>query len=128
VRLREAAAIELAPVAEVLVAAVARRAATVVAIGATLFETAITAIAAGTRAAVEAAVLRKGAPRGHAHCKRRGGNGRNVTFPARSYAVNGERRSFALLRPVADVTAQNTIREMILEAYQEYEERAAVAS
>src|SRR5262245_42421299 len=29
--------------------------------------------------------------------ERRGGTGRNVTFPARSYAVNGERRSFALL-------------------------------
>src|SRR6202158_530341 len=28
--------------------------------------------------------------------ERRGGNGRNVTFPARSYAVTGERRSFAL--------------------------------
>ena len=31
--------------------------------------------------------------------ERRGGPGRNVTFPARSYSVNGERRSFALLRP-----------------------------
>lgn len=31
---------------------------------------------------------------------RAGGNGRvNVTFPARTYSVNGERRSFALLRP-----------------------------
>ena len=30
--------------------------------------------------------------------ERRGGNGRNVTFPARQYSVNGERRSFALLR------------------------------
>ena len=60
--------------------------------------------------------------------ERRGGQGRNVTFPARSYAVNGERRSFALLRPIADSTAQNKIRELILEAFQEYEERAAVAS
>ena len=34
--------------------------------------------------------------------ERRGGGGRNVTFPARQYAVNGERRSFALLRPIAD--------------------------
>src|SRR5919106_3279625 len=32
--------------------------------------------------------------------ERRTGNGRNVTFPARQYAVNGERRSFALLRPM----------------------------
>ena len=37
---------------------------------------------------------------------RRSGNGRNVTFPARSYALNGERRSFALLRPV--VSARST--------------------
>ena len=32
--------------------------------------------------------------------ERRSGAGRNVTFPARQYAVNGERRSFALLRPI----------------------------
>jgi hypothetical protein len=61
--------------------------------------------------------------------ERRGGNGgRNVTFPARSYSVNGERRSFALLRPVLDATAQNALRDLILTAYQEYEERAAIAS
>jgi hypothetical protein len=61
--------------------------------------------------------------------ERRGGNGgRNVTFPARSYAVNGERRSFALLRPILDATAQNALRDLILTAYQEYEERAAIAS
>jgi hypothetical protein len=60
--------------------------------------------------------------------ERRGGSGRNVTFPARSYSVNGERRSFALLRPVVDITSQNKLREMILEAFAEYEERAAIAS
>jgi hypothetical protein len=60
--------------------------------------------------------------------ERRGGGGRNVTFPARSYAVNGERRSFALLRPIADVAAQNRIRELVLEAFDGYEERASVAS
>ena len=60
--------------------------------------------------------------------ERRGGNGRNVTFPARSYSVNGERRSFALLRPLVDSTAQNRLRDLILEAYQEHEERAAIAS
>ena len=57
----------------------------------------------------------------------RGGRSRNVTFPARQYTVNGDRRSFALLRPIGDATSQNKIREMILEAYQEHEERAAVA-
>ena len=60
--------------------------------------------------------------------ERRGGSGRNVTFPARQYSVNGERRSFALLRPIVDTTAQNRIRELILEAFQEHEERSAVAS
>ena len=60
--------------------------------------------------------------------RRGGGGGRNVTFPARQYSVNGERRSFALLRPIADTTAQTKLRELILEAYQDYEERAAIAS
>jgi hypothetical protein len=66
---------------------------------------------------------------GFAVWERRGnGGGRNVTFPARQYSVNGERRSFALLRPIVDSTAQNRIRDLILEAFQEYEERAALAS
>ena len=60
--------------------------------------------------------------------ERRGGNGRNVTFPARQYAVNGERRSFALLRPVVDTTAQNAVRDRILEAYAEYEETATATA
>ena len=60
--------------------------------------------------------------------ERRGGTGRNVTFPARQYSVNGERRSFALLRPIVDTTAQNAVRDRILEAYAEYEEAAATAS
>ena len=59
--------------------------------------------------------------------ERRGGNGRNVTFPARSYAINGERRSFALLRPIADAAAQEGVREAILAAYAEAETAAAVA-
>jgi hypothetical protein len=60
--------------------------------------------------------------------ERRGGGGRNVTFPARQYAVNGEKRSFALLRPIVDVSAQERIRELVLQAYDEYEERSAIAS
>ena len=56
--------------------------------------------------------------------ERRSGGGRNVTFPARQYSVNGERRSFALLRPIVDTTAQDRIRELILDAYAEYEEQA----
>jgi hypothetical protein len=60
--------------------------------------------------------------------RRGGGGGRNVTFPARQYNVNGERRSFALLRPILEVTAQNKLRELILEAFAEFEAEAAVAS
>lgn len=59
--------------------------------------------------------------------ERRGGNGRNVTFPARQYSVNGERRTFALLRPVVDATAQERVRQFVLDAYAEFEAQAAVA-
>jgi hypothetical protein len=57
--------------------------------------------------------------------ERRSGSGRNVTFPARQYAVNGERRSFALLRPIVDTSAQDGVREAILAAYAEPEAAAA---
>lgn len=61
--------------------------------------------------------------------ERRNGPGRNVTFPARTYSVNGERRSFALLRPIgSDNSTQNAIREMVLQAYADHEAQAAVAS
>ena len=53
---------------------------------------------------------------GFAIWERRDG-GRNVTFPARQYSVNGERRTFALLRPIGEVSAQEPIRDAILEAY-----------
>src|SRR5829696_8152830 len=53
--------------------------------------------------------------------ERKTGNGRNVTFPARQYSVNGERRSFALLRPIEDATAQERVRELVLQAYAEFE-------
>ena len=44
--------------------------------------------------------------------------GKNVTFPARQYSVNGERRSFALLRPAnGEQSAQEAIRQCILDAY-----------
>jgi hypothetical protein len=65
---------------------------------------------------------------GFAVWERRSGTGRNVTFPARQYSVNGERRSFALLRPIADTSTQDRIRDLVLEAYAEYEERGAIAA
>jgi uncharacterized heparinase superfamily protein len=52
--------------------------------------------------------------------ERRGAGGFNVTFPARQYAVNGERRSFSLLRPVTDSTASERVRALILDAYAEH--------
>ena len=62
---------------------------------------------------------------GFAIWERRSGAGRNVTFPARQYSVNGERRSFALLRPVTDTTAQEAVRDVILAAYADVEAVAA---
>jgi hypothetical protein len=63
---------------------------------------------------------------GFAIWERRGGSGgRNVTFPARQYSVNGERRSFALLRPIVDSTAQEPLRALILQAFAEYEAQQA---
>lgn len=59
--------------------------------------------------------------------ERRGDNRRNVVFPARTYSVNGDRRSFALLRPIAVTDGQERIKALILEAYSEYEERAGQA-
>ena len=48
--------------------------------------------------------------------------GKNVTFPARQYSVNGARRRVALLRPsTEDRTTQDAIRECILDAYSRVE-------
>lgn len=54
--------------------------------------------------------------------------GRNVTFPSRAYSVNGERRSFALLRPIVEAGAQDRLRDLIIAAYREHEEAMAAAS
>ena len=62
---------------------------------------------------------------GFAIWERRGHASRNVTFPARQYSVNGERRSFALLRPLTDTAAQDRIRDLVLEAYAAFEVEAA---
>jgi hypothetical protein len=64
---------------------------------------------------------------GFAVWERRSG-GRTVTFPARQYSVNGERRSFALLRPIVDTAAQNRVRDLILDAYREHEAAVEAAS
>ena len=62
---------------------------------------------------------------GFAVWERRTGGGRNVTLPARQYAVNGERRSFALLRPAGGYPDSNeALRDRILKAFAAYEEQA----
>ena len=53
--------------------------------------------------------------------QRRSGNGRSVSFPGRQYRVGDERRTFALLRPIADVSVQERVRDLVLDAYAEYE-------
>ena len=63
---------------------------------------------------------------GFAVWERRNG-GRNVTFPARQYTVNGDRRSFALLRPIVDSSRQDKLRDLVLDAYKEYEAELAAA-
>jgi hypothetical protein len=65
---------------------------------------------------------------GFAVWERRGGRGRNVTFPARQYSLNGERRSFSLLRAISDATAQERIRDLVLQAYADHEEAADEAA
>jgi hypothetical protein len=65
---------------------------------------------------------------GFAVWSRRTGGGLNCTYPARTYSVNAERRSFALLRPIADSAASDALRDTILAAYAEWERAQAVAS
>ena len=60
--------------------------------------------------------------------ERRVGGGRNVTFPARQYSVNGDRRSFSLLRPIEASTAQDRIRQLVLQAYADHEAAATAAA
>ncbi len=59
---------------------------------------------------------------GFAIWERRTGLGRNVTFPARQYSINGERRSFSLLRPCIDDGAPtDRVRDYLIEAYEAWE-------
>jgi hypothetical protein len=49
--------------------------------------------------------------------QQRHGSGQNVTFPARPFKVNGERRNFALIRAVDDRRAEDRLRQLVLQAY-----------
>src|SRR5438132_350103 len=57
---------------------------------------------------------------GFAVWKQRNGTGRNVTFPARPFTVNGERRNFALLRAVSDRSVEDRVRQLVLQAYEQH--------
>jgi len=52
--------------------------------------------------------------------KRRDGNGHTVSFPARQYTAAGERRKFALLRPISDADAPSRVRDLVLDAYDKH--------
>ena len=47
----------------------------------------------------------------------RGDHVRRVTVPARQYSINGERRSFSVLRPAADRASTESLQQEILAAY-----------
>lgn len=49
--------------------------------------------------------------------QRRDGRGKNVSFPARQFAVHGARRSFSLLRWIAKGEAQERLEQLMLGAY-----------
>ena len=51
--------------------------------------------------------------------------GRGVTFPARQYTVNGERRHYVLLRAAGDAGGTDPLRELILREYAAYEQSFA---
>lgn len=53
--------------------------------------------------------------------------GRGVTFPARQYMVNGERRHYVLLRAAGNDGETEPLRELILSAYAAHEQQAAAA-
>ena len=51
----------------------------------------------------------------------RNGRGRNVTFPARQYSANGERRHYVLLRAAEESATTEPLRDRILRAYADHE-------
>jgi hypothetical protein len=62
---------------------------------------------------------------GFAVWQQRNGTGRNVTFPARPFFVSGEKRNFALLRAIEDRSAEDRVRQLVLQAYAESEQQPA---
>jgi hypothetical protein len=49
--------------------------------------------------------------------QQRNGAGPFVSLPTRPFTVNGERRNFTLLRAVGDRSAEDRVRQLVLQAY-----------
>ncbi len=54
---------------------------------------------------------------GFAVWRRRDGRGQNVSLPSRHFTVDGDRRSFSLLRWIAKRNAQERLEHLLLQAY-----------
>ena len=65
---------------------------------------------------------------GFAVWEARNGGSRYVSLPARQFAVNGDRRSFVLLRSIEDPKAQDRLRDRVLEAYEAHASETETAT
>ena len=59
---------------------------------------------------------------------RKDGTGQNVTFPARQFTTNGQRRSFLLLRAISEPAAQDRLRDFVLQAFRAHEQQPEEAA
>jgi hypothetical protein len=59
---------------------------------------------------------------GFAVWRSRDGRGHNVSFPSRQFTVHGDRRSFSLLRWIANREAQERLEAAVLDAYRHHHE------
>jgi len=57
---------------------------------------------------------------GFAVWQKRDGKGQNVSFPSRQFTLHGERRSFSLLRWIAERNAQERLEDLVLQAYADH--------
>lgn len=55
----------------------------------------------------------------------RGGKDPSLSLPSRQYVVNGERRSYTLLRPSGEAPAQDTLRDTLLAVFADHVPDAA---
>lgn len=64
---------------------------------------------------------------GFAVWRKRDGNGESVSFPSRHFVVQGERRSFSLLRWIADPRAHDRFADLVLRTYRAEDGKATAA-